>query len=374
MKNSKLYIYTTIGLLLFSVLVCIITIPYLLKINGSDYLTNTLSLSKSQVEQLSLLNKIDDEADYNRTLTIVKLQNVIKSTQSDFMFLSIVDWSGKILCYPDITKVGQTVNTENAQPKTIENSEFGEQLYQRLKSQDFKDNDTDVIYLKPIEGTDLIIAANINVRIFNTMLSSWQLQYYILSLILTLLVIVLMLGAIRITSNHYLAIIEEKSTRFEDGVLSISKLNDSLESYQNKLLENSKIEETVTPSETVETATENETIDKEKRRILTYVRNELVPIPLTAIAYIYVENTITYIIKKDGKRSTSNDSLDQIYSNLDSASFFRVNRQIIVAISAIDKILKFGNSQLKIQVTPASEIDIIIGKNKASAFKQWLDM
>lgn len=374
MKNSKLYIYTTIGLILFSVLVCIITIPYLLKINGSDYLTNTISLSKAQVEQLSLLNKVENESDYNRTLTIGQLQNVVKSTESDLLFLSIVDWSGKILCYPDITRVGQTVNTENAQPKTLENSEFGEQLYQRLKSQDFEENKTDVIYLKSIEGTDLIIAANININIFKTMLSSWQLQYYILSLILTLLVIVLMLGTIRITSNHYQAIIEEKNTRFEDGVLSISKLNDSLESYQNKLLENSKIEDTVTPSETAEITTENEVVDKEKRRILTYVRNELVPIPLTAIAYIYVENTITYIIRKDGKRSTSNDSLDQIYSNLDSTSFFRVNRQIIVAISAIDKILKFGNSQLKIQVTPPSEIDIVIGKNKASAFKQWLDM
>jgi hypothetical protein len=45
-----------------------------------------------------------------------------------------------------------------------------------------------------------------------------------------------------------------------------------------------------------------------------------------------------------------------------------------VAISAIYKIIKFGNSKLKIQVTPASEIDIIIGKNKAAAFKQWLDL
>jgi len=68
------------------------------------------------------------------------------------------------------------------------------------------------------------------------------------------------------------------------------------------------------------------------------------------------------------------DSLDQIYSNLNTTSFFRVNRQIIVAISAIEKIIKFGNSQLKIQVSPASEIDIIIGKNKAASFKQWLDM
>jgi len=32
------------------------------------------------------------------------------------------------------------------------------------------------------------------------------------------------------------------------------------------------------------------------------------------------------------------------------------------------------NNKLKIQVKPKSEVDIIIGKNKASAFKQWLDL
>lgn len=380
MKNYKLYTYAVLSLILFSILISTITIPYLLKTNGSDYLANSISLAKAQVEQLNVLTKVETEKDYNRQTAILKLQNVVEVSNSDLLFLSVLDWSGKILCHPTITEVGQTVNTENTQAKTLENAELGEQLFMKLKSDDYENRTTDVIYLKSIDGTDLIIAANLNINNFNTTISSWQLQYYILTLILTLIIIFLMLGGIRITSNYYQKIIEDKNNKFESGVLSISKLNASLESYQNKLIELSEVTETEDETKITDTIpeakipSENETLNKKKKRILTYVRNELVPIPLDAIAYVYVENTITYIIRKDGKRSTSNDSLDQIYSNLNTTSFFRVNRQIIVAISAIEKIIKFGNSQLKIQVSPASEIDIIIGKNKAASFKQWLDM
>lgn len=67
-------------------------------------------------------------------------------------------------------------------------------------------------------------------------------------------------------------------------------------------------------------------------------------------------------------------SLDDMYTHLDSSLFFRANRQFIISISAIDKILKYGNSQLKIVMQTKTSEDIIISKNKASEFKQWLNM
>jgi DNA-binding LytR/AlgR family response regulator len=153
-------------------------------------------------------------------------------------------------------------------------------------------------------------------------------------------------------------------------MLNLTKLNNSLDNYQRQLIEKPLRED----AEITQTSSEeNEDTSLKKTRILTYVRNELLPIATEDIAYLYVENTITYVISKEGKRATSNESLDQIYTYLNTEKFFRANRQIIVAISAIEKITKYGNSKLKIEVLPASEIDIIIGKNKAASFKQWLD-
>jgi hypothetical protein len=188
-------------------------------------------------------------------------------------------------------------------------------------------------------------------------------------LILGLVLLLLFLIIIRILSLQYERIIEQKTARFEGGILNLSKLNSSLENYQKSI---AKLK-----TETINSTEEdtNEVEQKEsKQRLLTYIRNELMPIALEDIAYIYAKNSISYVVRKDGKRYTANYSLDQLYYSLDPKLFFRANRQIIVAIYAIDKIIKYGNNVLKIEMQPVSEIDIIIGKNKVAVFKKWVDM
>jgi DNA-binding LytR/AlgR family response regulator len=86
-----------------------------------------------------------------------------------------------------------------------------------------------------------------------------------------------------------------------------------------------------------------------------------------------MESTITYVVCFDGSQSTSNSSLDELFSQFDGTHFYRANRQFIVAISAIKKIIKYGNNQLKLIVEPNSDFDIIISKNRAAEFKQWLN-
>ena len=113
----------------------------------------------------------------------------------------------------------------------------------------------------------------------------------------------------------------------------------------------------------------------QKRESLTYSRHELLPVSTQDIAYIYTENTITYVVCFDGKKSTSNASLDELFANLDNTYFFRANRQFIIAIAAIDKIVRYGNNQLKILIEPSNaEVDIIISKNRAAEFKKWLNL
>jgi len=109
---------------------------------------------------------------------------------------------------------------------------------------------------------------------------------------------------------------------------------------------------------TQEEETEIQQVDDETQetntlheRVLTYYRNEILITPISNIAYIYIENATTL---------------------LDSKSFFRVNRQIILSISAIQKIINMGKGQLKIETSPGFEKSIYIGKNKSSAFKKWL--
>ena len=165
---------------------------------------------------------------------------------------------------------------------------------------------------------------------------------------------------VRFIGSTYEKKLENKNQKLADEVLNLATLNKEVSTYQQKVLEKPISEE------------EKEQIAK--KRILTYIRHELLPVATEDIAYIFTENTITYVVCVDGKRSTTNTSLDELYSSLDNTYFFRANRQFIIAISAIDKIVRYGNNQLKILINPNSEVDIIISKNRASEFKQWLSL
>ena len=195
-------------------------------------------------------------------------------------------------------------------------------------------------------------------------MSALKSNFYFIFLVMGVLVIVLSFMAVRIIGSAYEKQLELKNSTLTSEVVNLSKLNTDLVSYKEKVAE--------TPVET-DTNLSSEK-DKEKERILTYVRNELVPVVIKDIAYVYTENTITYVVCFDGKRSTTNMSLDDMYNNLNSNLFFRANRQFIISITAIDKIIKYGNSQLKILLQSKTSEEIIISKNKAAEFKQWLNM
>src|SRR5690606_16103118 len=111
-----------------------------------------------------------------------------------------------------------------------------------------------------------------------------------------------------------------------------------------------------------------------KKRVLAYKKDEIVSISTDEIAFVYTENTITYICSLDGKLFHSNSSLDELYGDFDKTYFFRANRQFVLSIKAIDKIYKYGNNQLKVETNPKPPLSIIVSKNKASEFKQWLSL
>ncbi len=318
-----------------------------------------ISALKQNVDQVAALASINSDDDNSKRKMQTIIQNWTANSHTDMHFLSVIDWSGKIISYPEAIKINNTMEgTQNA--SSVKNAQSAEAIYEY--SADYAGLTNQIAYMAPVPKTDWIVVGHFNTEKLNALTAQWQRNLYLFFTLLGLSILLFVFIIIRRISNFYDGQLSNKLFDLKDEVVSLSKLNESLSQYQQNLSTDT---------------TSNQTVDlnKEtsKKRILTYVRNELLPVFTDDIAYIYVDHTITYIVRKDGKRSTSNESLDLIYSYLDERSFFRVNRQVIVAISAIKTITKFGNSKLNIEVTPPSEIDIIIGKNKAAAFKQWLD-
>lgn len=378
MKNYPYFLYTTIGLLFLYVGIALIGTSFLMKNHLENALTATIETAKQEARTISSMGEDVTERKQKEQLQ-ERIQKSINFSENQLIFNSLLDWSGKYICYSDKRQIGK-IAPQNDELKLNDQSELnGKTLYNFLFKRDTSSATSHIILLTPIKGSDWIVGSHINKERVLEEASLFRNRLYSTFAVIGLITLLFVFGAVRVISLYYQRLLALKNSRLEDGVLNLSKLNTSLEKYQNSLTEfqttqeqnlNEKQESSIAlPLANTENPEKNI-----KKRLLTYVRNEMLPVATEDISYIYVENTITYIIRKDGKRSTTGETLDLIYSNLDARFFFRVNRQIIVAISAIKTITKFGNSKLKIQVNPDSEIDIIIGKNKAAAFKQWLDL
>jgi len=66
-------------------------------------------------------------------------------------------------------------------------------------------------------------------------------------------------------------------------------------------------------------------------------------------------------------------SLDQIEKLLDRNTFFRINRQFIIHIDAIKKIMAYYNSRLILQLQPQVDADVVISRERVVDFKNWLE-
>jgi DNA-binding LytR/AlgR family response regulator len=65
--------------------------------------------------------------------------------------------------------------------------------------------------------------------------------------------------------------------------------------------------------------------------------------------------------------------LDELELSLDPRLFFRVNRQCIMNVNAIESIHLFPGGSLKVKARPQPEGDIIIARRRVPAFRGWMN-
>ncbi len=118
-------------------------------------------------------------------------------------------------------------------------------------------------------------------------------------------------------------------------------------------------------------------IDQEKKafkqRFLVNVGSNLLSVPTSEVAYFYSIERSSFLVNKSGKTYSLDFSLDKIEGMLSPKEFFRVNRQYLVSLSAIKKIVVLSKSKLKIVLEPASTDDVLVSNAKTHEFRLWLD-
>jgi two-component system response regulator LytT len=84
------------------------------------------------------------------------------------------------------------------------------------------------------------------------------------------------------------------------------------------------------------------------------------------------EEKINFMKTKDNHSYHLEYNLDKLEMMLDPEKFFRINRQFIINIEAIDQMFSFSKSRVKINLKPPTTGDTIVSTERSPLFKEWL--
>lgn len=109
-----------------------------------------------------------------------------------------------------------------------------------------------------------------------------------------------------------------------------------------------------------------------KKRFLVRYGEHIRTIETDDIAYFYTEEKNNFFRTKDNQNYPCDFQLDKLESLLDPHRFFRINRQFIINIEAIDQMFAFSKSRVKVVLRPPINLDTIVSTERSPHFKEWL--
>ncbi|ULQ54195.1 LytR/AlgR family response regulator transcription factor [Flavihumibacter fluvii] len=107
-------------------------------------------------------------------------------------------------------------------------------------------------------------------------------------------------------------------------------------------------------------------------RILVKQGQKMMSIPMDEIAYFFSQNKFSYIKTVSNQKYIIDHTLDDLEKSLSPRQFFRVNRQYILSSASVTAIHSWFNQKLKVEVVPATDEHIVVSREKASAFREWM--
>lgn len=110
-----------------------------------------------------------------------------------------------------------------------------------------------------------------------------------------------------------------------------------------------------------------------KARFITRVGDQIKHIEVRHVAYFRAEDNEVMLVTTTGNRYIVDYTLDQLMVEVNPDDFFRVNRSYIINLQAIQKISKYFNSRLHLELTPQTDDTVLISRVKVPEFLKWID-
>ncbi len=372
MSKDRLYFLTFISILSSFIVLAFLGLSYGVKISVNLLLDLELEASKKEVQKIVEILHQYTENNKDKDVLIDNIQEVLYVVEPDTTYLSVIDNNNTIICHPKVSEINE---------ETIVSKQLGNSIRQGIKLggihdilMDYKNklydnqelNVIEVLYEKKIRNTELKLVSVVNLDKLLLRVMQLKRRLNTIFIVIGICIITVSFFTVRYISSIYEKNIESKNLDLENDIVNMAKLNLGVFANQQKVAVQESIQKEIHSD--LEQVSESQRV-----RLLTYKGDELIPTFIEDIAYVFTENSVSYVVDMKGNKTFSNFSLDDIYTDLDQSLFFRANRQYIIHVKSIEKVIKYGNRQLKILIHN-TDVDILISKNKAADFKKWLNV
>lgn len=112
---------------------------------------------------------------------------------------------------------------------------------------------------------------------------------------------------------------------------------------------------------------------KYKERFVLKVGEHLKSVEVKDILFFYSLEKTTFAQSSDGRKHILDFTLDQLEGLLNPDRYFRINRKYIVSADAIQDMVSYTNSRLRLTMKHSDDSDVVVARERVQEFKDWLD-
>lgn len=109
-----------------------------------------------------------------------------------------------------------------------------------------------------------------------------------------------------------------------------------------------------------------------KKRFVIRFGEHIKTLSVDDIAYCYSENKATFARTFEGRTFPMDHNLDNLETMLDPEHFFRINRQYLICLKAIEEMKTYSKARVIVTLKPAVKEQPVVSSERSAEFKQWL--
>lgn len=111
---------------------------------------------------------------------------------------------------------------------------------------------------------------------------------------------------------------------------------------------------------------------KFKERLLIKRGQQLSYLKTDLIAFCYADGKLCFAIDRTNQKHLLEQNLSQLETQLEPTKFFRINRNLLVHIDAIQKVHTWLGGRLKLELSHPTSVETIVSRERVNEFKEWL--